>query len=779
MEGSGTSQLYYELSKKITSVYFSNNRFKLKNDCVCRLVAEAFPEVSSVSILLYESKRDSLINFGHYLDVDKSETIFSYESKIPKFILKNISLYEYFVSKREASSIKTCSFNDYKSSPYFYSEFYFDFNNERKKMDKEKFDVLKNEFFSELSVNDNSKYRTYKSYKIGISNDDKYDLTNPTTISGKYFKALISRDLSDQERKFIITSSYEIGTSNKILNKVYEDNFLIKIGANYNYFSIPLHVNGRYIGIIRFLLFPEDNKIITVDNHENVKAALAEKIDKKEFKSLQELSDMIALHIGNDFYNYGFKKAARSNLLNYKAYEDLYSEAINSKACIIRSSENKEKNVEIKGWTDSVESYIKKMGQNEEDHFVKNKGTLAELFKSITINNKELEIIAIQFEISPSGVEKIKYYYFSRDEVVRTATGYFDNRRADQSKLEKIFENRVIESLIELNISEVLLIKIPYVEHSYTSFANTIYRKFISNDLDLIYPQINRLGSELFIQQSKSERQKSELLANLYHALELPVQLAKSKVDQIKTYINRLLEKDEALILQELIYLKTNPKSRLKTLNEFEHLIKFIDFHFVLLRIKRSVDSNNEYPQLQKEYSFKNTMETYIDIHREFANDRRKIELIKDWDDFRDVPIHHNEMLFLGIFLCLIENALKYSFNETQRKKFIPTYSQDFSLKSDGHIKIKLFRSQTDYGYSITNWGKEIPQEYIKNRIIFNPQIRCPPDPDFEDINKPVAGEGRGLYYSNRLIEMSNGKIKIESIEKKTKITVSWKLEKK
>lgn len=118
------AQNYNSLVRKITTIYFSKLSFKTKNDCVCRLISDAFPNIAIGSILLYESKKDILINHGHYLNAQLiPELDCSLEYKV---ILYNISLYDYFFTCVDANTFNICSFKDFVQSEFFNSKLFFD-----------------------------------------------------------------------------------------------------------------------------------------------------------------------------------------------------------------------------------------------------------------------------------------------------------------------------------------------------------------------------------------------------------------------------------------------------------------------------------------------------------------------------------------------------------------------------------------------------------------------------------------------------------------------------
>ena len=169
-------------------------------------------------------------------------------------------------------------------------------------------------------------------------------------------------------------------------------------------------------------------------------------------------------------------------------------------------------------------------------------------------------------------------------------------------------------------------------------------------------------------------------------------------------------------------------------------------------------------------------IEYYILMFREIAYAKRnKLGIIKVWDKVvEDKKITIDVDIFLGMFLYLMRNAIKYSFLETKKREgFVPDYQHSFRKGTDGHIKVNCFSNSEEYGYSITNWGKAIPLNMAEQ--IFDKHFRCPVDPDYEYENDRMEGDGLGMYYAKKYADLVEARLKVEVDGKKTQIIVTWK----
>ena len=764
---------FNEIHRKITEVYLSNMRFKLKNDCVCRLLSKTF-NLSSVSILLYESKSDTLLNFGHYLDVDNSTIKFKNDSAIDEKTLRNINLYEYFSAKFDTQSSDTCNLHDYKSNPFFYSDTIFHRNITSSKITNEFFNKEKKEAKYVLEKNIDGIYRKCLTYKKIISNYDKYDLVKAITISGCYFRDLIIGNLTKEEKSIKTATSYEIVNSNKILNITY--NILnIHLGENYGYLALPLFVKGRYIGLVRVLSF--DKSIIDVTLQNSHLKNHIKRLKKELFEDLNEIVKTKALFVGNYYYEYEFKKFSKVGLLDFKNHSILLSAAINSHSCIIRASEDRGKNSEIKGYTPTIEAYVEEIKKLPGDPFNTHKNVIKQFFEGSTKNESVSKVIGIQFELQKNKISNIKYYYFVGDEMVKSSKNH-PSIKNGVSVLEKVFPELLLKKLCEKNLNQILIFEIPYVEDSYLTFANSIFRNFITDDVDIIYPQVNRLGSELQKLQTNVLEMKNHVLSSILHDLRLPF----SSLLKTSNKINLLLSKiasSHPRIFNEHLHNQSNSLEYSKTDKYlpklFENTLQFIQFQFNKFKISSEME-NELFPDnylLNSHFNLFEGILWFTYSIEDFALESKHLRIIKDFKiPKRDKKLHLRYDYFASLFFYLMENAIKYSFQEEARYLKITNYNPSEKSNTDGHIKVVCFNKTTSYGYSITNWGKRISDDEVKD--IFKRGQRGKIDSDFEISENSTPGDGIGLYNAQIISERMGSDITIKREGYKTTFVVSW-----
>jgi signal transduction histidine kinase len=274
------------------------------------------------------------------------------------------------------------------------------------------------------------------------------------------------------------------------------------------------------------------------------------------------------------------------------------------------------------------------------------------------------------------------------------------------------------------------------------------------------------------------EKQAS-FLTSLCHELRVPASLALDKAQKMNTEIDKLVE--SGFSLESLNSIVENLKSSNGALpKQFEYLIKFIDSRLGVYSLTNEILTSKLEAESVVKYNMAEKINYYMRMFVDIAYDKKnKIGIIKDWkDEDCGELITHDDDIFLGLFMYLMHNAIKYSFFDLdKRKKFVPNYNHNFKAGSDGHIKVACFSDDSVYGYSITNWGKQIPKQFARD--IFTEHFRCPIDPDFETQTSPVAGEGLGMYYAKIYADLIKAEIIPEVDGKKTKMTVLWKKDKK
>lgn len=124
---------------------------------------------------------------------------------------------------------------------------------------------------------------------------------------------------------------------------------------------------------------------------------------------------------------------------------------------------------------------------------------------------------------------------------------------------------------------------------------------------------------------------------------------------------------------------------------------------------------------------------------------KKNIDLSIDFDEY---IISGNEELLKEVFINLIDNAIKFSFE-------------------NGKIDMVAKSYESTFVFSITNYGYEIPEEAQKK--IFNKFYQV-------DESHSTMGNGIGLAIAKKIVYLHNGEIKVESKNKAITFTIKLPL---
>jgi signal transduction histidine kinase len=787
---------YFGLSEKATQIYFSNLRFKLKNDSVCRIICQEIKDSSSASILLYDGKQDKLVNFGHYLDHSLIDLNNNKESLIGDLI-KDITHFEYFAHRYQTNTLEKCDFENFKSLNFFFSkspEVIKSLNNEGR------FDELKKIFFDNTNENTTKLYNIYKLYKGTIANKDVYDLRNQTSPSAKYFFDLYNSKVSTSKLEYRLFQSSEIKETDKTLTRIYEDSLNIPLKRNSWYLAVPLYAKKRHIGLLRILI-----RMNRTDS--NLESYNFQEWFSKYIKdNIIRLSFIVSRLIANTFGNNEFKQfsyeSVRLNMTDLredehnitqhsqvqiqpKNYFSVFCESIrrtiSCRGCIIRFEAESPVGF-IKGWTKDLDEYVPKVFLN--DHFKKNIENLNILLSPKSDRKKDnrvINICAVKFIFSGVRVEKIEYYYFTTDEILNTlsAQELANIDRKIVNVISEIFVSSIINKLQEYNISEVIILKVPYNTGAFITLVNTNFRPFIIEDVNIVYPHITRFGSELFIRNNTFQDSLSQVLSEVKHSIDAPIDIAIDTINTINITVKELASNDfpEAEITKYKIALKNlNESGEEIPLFRIADLLRYIKQRLVVASLATNLKLNTINTEETEPYSLEAVLSHYIKLFRPIALHGNRLNIEKTWryhSSENKISITHNNAILTAIIFLLLENAEKYSFGLDKRKLMVDNYSQIFADNSDGHIKVGCFSSDQEYGFSITNWGKRIFED--EKKLIFGESFRGKYDPEFDKQDSLLKGTGMGLYFIKRYVELLKGIIILETSGHKTCFKIIWK----
>ncbi len=218
---------------------------------------------------------------------------------------------------------------------------------------------------------------------------------------------------------------------------------------------------------------------------------------------------------------------------------------------------------------------------------------------------------------------------------------------------------------------------------------------------------------------------KSRLLAMASHEFATPMSVIRLLTWKLQNFEEQLTKESRAKNLASI-------QLAIKDINWLLEEVKFIansesgKFPFV----PESIDVITYCQQLVESFQTENTVnKCQIQFHTKVKNQKLKID----------------KKLLWHIFMNLVSNAIKYSFN-------------------GGSIDVEITCDSQQLVLIISDHGIGIPKEYLNN--LFLPFLRA------ENVGN-VKGLGMGLYIVQQAVEAHHGKIAVESeVDMGTKFTV-------
>ena len=232
--------------------------------------------------------------------------------------------------------------------------------------------------------------------------------------------------------------------------------------------------------------------------------------------------------------------------------------------------------------------------------------------------------------------------------------------------------------------------------------------------------QLEQQTAELRKQMEQVERDRIEYLQNVSHQLVAPL-------NAIKWHIENLTERRIGVDRARKVLRSVYSQATIAV-----HLAK----NFSLMSNLEADHALSKLKEPLQEIVLRQLLVNLADDFQPLAWDR-DINIIVDKNNFDEIPpVLAIKPLISQVFSNIIENAVKYSDNET-----------------DVIIKGKYLSESDRFSISISNHGIPLEPEHEKN--IFDRGFRS-----FEASQKYPAGTGFGLYIARRIVEIHGGEIK-------------------
>lgn len=793
--------LLNSLSGVIARIYNSDELDSdLKHDIACRLIAKSIG-ANSVSILLYKGTLNQLYCAGRYIDPFYSNAkVDGTRSKFGVlYAMHHLDVLEYF-SIRWGGDIADAGKLQLKE---LYREYCrFDFSNPIRASFGEFLS-----FWNEYKVKPNKKkiQESYLKYRSHIR-EDQHPITMEEPVTGAYYFAL-THCSDSTELKHLLSKfpGITVGEDNIVVTdlarfstrKICSDNLIkklrVKVDTDALYVGVPLMANNRPIGMLRILLRRDLKFDVPASEDESVRGNVSNSeqgerdYERQQQKSedysfatnpevmlyvrkivrIQSFAVLLALFIENLFFTEGMrdislKDSLKGEINSLPFIADELTKVVNCFGCVIRLSNSKSENASIIGHSKEVSGYVESINKGG-DPYISKRGMfvplLIDLLYQKTVNiakgstlRKQIECIKVDFD--SSGSPNFSYLYLdlnSRLVVSNDWNGILNNK--EKRDLVKIFT--AVKSVFQrFDIRSIVQIPIRNQEHGMVTFANTSNRTFLTKDVEMLIPVVNRLGLALKYDTdiakaelaSKNEIQKSQWI--IYHQVLSPIASLRNSIVNLQLLSSRKEYTSFDLRLEEVAY-------SLETAIDFITLNQYLSSFFIEKRIVP------KYSHIYIPTFLINKARTY-QVHAEYHRGIKKIHVYSP-EYFPSVDV--DKTLLTHIIQALLDNSIKYSYSHL-RNAYSDVNNPLYAPSGRPNmILVSCNFSDTHFMISVENWGLKINDKELPHLTDYMKRGK-------EARNFEVNGTGIGLFLVNAITKAMNGELDIFSKDDHTKITI-------
>jgi signal transduction histidine kinase len=752
----------YSLSNRIAGIYSIDSlTSNTMHDIACRLIAKHLG-VYSVSILLYKGSSDSLSCVGQYINSNQvlENSLFELKKNSIKYVAQYIDVLEFLILTKEIA--------DLQSSYYAYINYRF---RNPIPTDIEEFAFIL-EHYSQLE-------KSYLAYKKNRQNE-QHEIALRSTINGLFYFALThieQRPVWEKEfrkRKLFVSQSRvvvaklgkSIARNSTSLGKV-----LQKIGIVINdgfYVGIPLEVNNRPIGILRILTNDKIEKEANIQDKDSVNKEKSKEPAEQAFcteqliysyllriGNIQTLAFSLSLHIDNYSYYSRFRQIAfrndlRTDLINFNNTADEITEITNCHSCIIGFADSKQGNVSIKGYSTSSSEYLKKI--TEEGDFLIDHVTghvKKEILNLLYLSNNEdgPKLQSVKLDFRNKKVNNIEFYALDQNNNLKSYNGINRQKlKKINSSLSQLFNtNEHVSS--ELGVGSILFLPLHGKPHGFILLTNTSNSFFSIKDSELTISAVKRMEVELKI-TSWNQENFQHGLRTIFHQLMSPVVSLRNNIINIRD--GTLTPEKRDLRLNEMLDTYTNFSDMLSA-HQF-----FFDFaiHGGINPKIKSLDIFSFVREKVKTYQLKAKMQKGVNIT--IVGSVGTTPFVKT-----------DPELLSHILQCLLDNAIKYSFNHLKNSDF-DTNINYASPNVPNVIYVGVRCYEYSFEINVENWGCRIDPSEVNRIKKFGYRGR-------QSLEFDASGSGLGLYLVDTIVAAMNGELLITTEGNHTSIKVIFK----
>ena len=730
----------HNFAKDITTVFNSDLRDDLKYDVVCRMVSEML-DAASVSMLIFNSKLDRLACMGGY--VSPTHVFLSGDEVIKADILKNIQIFNFFVSAYYKKD-KTDLYRNFTSSCIC--------GGGGNHANSEKFYGLHEKWQNEPIYQ-----KIFNSIKAALR-DDTYKIDN-SSVSGQFFEQLLrhSEGFAAEEKVFDLENSNKVPVANHYFNA------LKRVGLSLNnnsyYIGLPLFATERYWGVLRIIIAKTDVKDIIKTGPGRDNLSLTSVYTER----LRNFAQLISLHLETSYYLNGYKTLSTLdvNRQNLNIICEGISGILNCSGAMIRLKSDYSETIEMAGYSASLTDYINFI--NSDDWINRKSGnkifstSIVDIFANEKYDNCELTAINFRIRDPEFSTFDTNEYYFDSNK---------DLRKRLNIRTLVDFEPPYNEQLLSLNISEIAVFLMPYVNKGYVILTNSKYRPFTMADIEMVSLAVKRIGLEIKHNQDLAEKielQRQEAFFSSMHII----------VHQVGSLVSTASNQAYNLLRHRIFKIKS-PEQGLDSF-DLDHFKKRVaELNFVvsqskrqLLRSKRLIELGGKDEIICQNGRIDDFRRYLVNKCKDFepsafAEKRLHVWLVDKGEGIRGLDI--DESLLDEVIYNLLDNAIKYSYDAAEMKRRGINFDEN-NYASEGNILMTYENMYDKVIIKITNWGPPVaPDERLQ---IFTKHYRG-------TNSKAIVGSGIGLYLVKRIVEALKGKVELEVVRDKITFTLEF-----